>query len=240
MQCLEQFSIVWQECGPNSRAAERFFVPSYEGYLPFFVWGEDVNALQEKKAVELREEHLLKGLLYGLYEFKRSPKPWHREEDQSTFYHLIKVLTKGFNFPSIEQMSLDVASNVREVNGNAASRIMLEGGNILVPESSKIKSDLICDLWAVLSENGRDVELLEEVVNLLSKIDLIEIHSSAREVVCYYGFCALALLDRAEELYYFLEDYIYPNVNMPVLKSNIKSLMEGSDSETHPRSLKVT
>ena len=39
MPGIERYSFVWQKCGKNSRYAERFYVPGYDGYLPFFVWG---------------------------------------------------------------------------------------------------------------------------------------------------------------------------------------------------------
>lgn len=226
MVVKEKYSTVWQICGNNSQIAERFFVPGYDGYLPFFVWGEDLEALERKEKVELREEHLLKGILYGLYEFDRNPKPWHRKEDRETLLFLLEVLGNGFKYENLEKMILDIAYSIKEKNGSRASRIVLEVGNDLIPQSSKIKSDLICDLWAVIVVSGKESILFEEIIKLVKNIDLEEIHSDAKEVVCFYGLCALVFLGKDEEIISYLEEYVYPNISMDLLKHKIKALLE--------------
>lgn len=235
---IERYSIVWQECGTNSRYAERFYVPGYEGYLPFFVCGQELDQIENKQSVELREEHLLKGILYGLHEFDHNPKPWHQEKDRETLLYLLDVLGNGFKFDNPEKMILDVAQNVREKNGNNASRIILEVGNNLMPQSSKIKSDLVCDLWAVVSEQKDNRELLNEIITLIHKIDLSEIHSDAKEIVCYYGLCALVFLSDNSGISDYLPEFVYPNIEMRQLKNNIKALMKNPQEFT-PMDLKI-
>lgn len=226
MPQTERYSIVWQECGTNSRHAERFYVPGYEGYLPFFVWGQELERLENKQSVELREEHLLKGILYGLYEFDHNPKPWHQKKDLETLLYLLDVLGNGFKYENPEKMILDVAYNVREKNGNGASRIILEVGNNLMPQSSKIKSDLVCDLWAVISEQEESKELLNEIITLIDQMDLSDIHPDAKEIVCYYGLCALVFLNDNSGISEYLPKFVYPNIKMRQLKDKIKALLE--------------
>jgi len=238
MEETEEYSIIWKECGANSRTAERFFVPGYEGYLPFFVWGDELGKLQKKENIELREEHLLKGILYGLYEFDHHPKPWHQKKDKETLLYILDVLRNGFEFDTPEKMVLDVAYNVREINGNGASRIVLEVGDDLIPHSSKIKSDLICDLWAVISEHGKQKELFEEIMRLVDQIDLSEIHLDAKEIVCYYGLCAMVFLKMEDDISNYLQRYIYPNVGMSQLKNKIEALLE-SPNKFSPTELKI-
>lgn len=221
----ERFSIVWQACGKDSQAAERFFVPGYKGYLPFFVWGDDLVALENKEKVELREEHLLKGILYGLHEFENNPLLWHQKKDKETLLYLLDVLGNGFKYDSPEKMILDVAYKIREKNGNKASHIVLKVGSKLIPESSKIKSDLICDIWAVASLGDNEKNLLQELTKIVEQTKLDEIHSDAKEVICYYGFCAMVLLECAD-LVNYLEKFIYPNVTNMTLKQNIKNLLD--------------
>lgn len=234
----ERYSIVWQECGTNSHTAERFFVPGYEGYLPFFVWGDELDALEKKEKVELREKHLLRGILYGLYEFDHHPKPWHQKKDKETLLYLLDVLGNGFKFDSSEKMVLDVAYSVREKNGNGASRIILEVGDNLIPQSSKIKSDLICDLWAVISMHGEKSDLFEEIIRLVDQIDFSEIHSDAKEIVCYYGLCAMVFLKNENDIANYLPKYIYPNVVLGQLKNKIKALLE-NPNDFSPVDLKI-
>jgi len=235
----EKYGNVWMDCGLNSSLAERFFVPGYTGYLPFFLWGEELAAFERKEKVEFREEQLLKGILFGLYEFDQNPKLWHRKEDRGTLVKLLDVLGNGFGFENPEKMILEVAFSMREKNWNSASRMVLEVGSNLIPESAEIKSDLIADLWAVASEFGEDESLFEEILSLLMQTDLDEVDSGAREIVCYYGLCALVFLGREDDIPEYLNEYIYPNVTMSKLKLNISALFENPGGFT-PADLKVT
>src|SRR6056297_3646345 len=130
---FQKYAIVWQNCSENSKTADRFFVPSYEGYLPFFLYGKDLEAFEDGKRFEVREEHLLKGILYGLHEFFNDPKPWHQQIDKDTWLYLLDLLGNGLGFESPEKMILDVAYDLREKNGNDVSRIVLEVGIHLIP-----------------------------------------------------------------------------------------------------------
>ena len=148
-----------------------------------------------------------------------------RKEDRGVLIYLLDILGKGFDFESREKTILDVASGMRENNWNGASRVVLEVGNELVPESSKIKSQLINDLWAIAAEFGEEESLFEEIIGLLKKIDLAEINPDAREVICYYGLCSLVLLGRTSEIPAYLTDYVYPNVSTSKLKLKITALL---------------
>ena len=234
----ERYRIVWQECGTNSRIAERFYVAGYKGYLPFFIWGRDLEALDNNQKVELREQHLLKGILYGLYEFGQHPNPWLQKKDRKTLLYLLDVLGKGFKYDDHEKMILDIASSVREKNGNTASRIILEAGNGLIPQSSKIKSDLICDLWAVISEHEVGTDLFKKIITLIHEIDLSDIYPDAREIVCYYGLCALFFMNDDDGISEYLPEFVYPNIEMHQLKNNIKSLLE-NPGNYRPEDLRI-
>jgi hypothetical protein len=232
------FGVVWQECGPDSDVAKRFYVPGFEGWLPFFLWGTDLQALKKGEKVALRDEHLVKGIFFGLYEVDRDPTqraPWVRREDRETFLHLLDVLAGGFGFTDPEVFILDIASSIRRTNGSA-SRIVLEVGAGLIPKSSKIKSDLVCDIWSCIVGDDRNEKLFEEITDLVPAIDLGDIQPSSKEVVCYYGFCARVLLKRKrgepngfEDHIDYLEEYVYKNVAMPELKERIIALLGNPD-----------
>lgn len=68
----EAYSMVFQQCGVGSVIAERFFVPGFEGYLPFVISGDDVNRMKNGQKVELTEQQLLFGILLALYEMEQS------------------------------------------------------------------------------------------------------------------------------------------------------------------------
>ena len=198
----------------------------------------ELDALEKKEKVELREEHLLKGILYGLYEFDHNPNPWHQKKDKITMLYLLDVLGNGFKFDNPEQMILDVACDIREKNGNGASRIVLEVGDRLIPHSSKIMSDLVCDLWAVISYYGAESDLFEKIIRLVDQIDFSQIHSDAKEITCYYGLCAMVLVNNEIGIADYLPKYIYPNVTMRQLKNKIKALLE-NPKDFSPIELKI-
>ncbi|WP_028585219.1 hypothetical protein [Desulfogranum mediterraneum] len=236
-----RYNIIWQECGADSQTAERFFVPGFAGHLPFFVDGEELEALEREEKLELREEHLLKGILYGLYDLEHHPEPRHRPEERDTLCYLLEVLRDGFRFDSLETMILDVACSVRENNGHRASRIILEVGNTLAGQSAKIKSDLIFDLWALAAEpaeHAKEAARFEQISRLVEQIDLTAIQAAGREIVCYYGLCALVLLRDQEAVDRYLPRYIYPNVTSPQLVHNIKALLERPEA-FRPAELKI-
>ncbi len=231
-----RYSLVWKECGADSVLASRFFVPGFNGFLPFFIWAEDVETLEKGEKVELHEQQLLKGILYGLYEMDHDSKPWHDKKSRRTYLHLLDVLKNGFGFENPEMMILSVAADVREQHGSEPSHRMLISGTKLIPDSSKIKSDLICDLWEIIAAEKRNdglseeqEEMLDQILGLIDEIIMQELHPSPREIICFLGLTALILFERNEKIDNYLEKFIYPNVNNPVLKNKIKFMLENPD-----------
>ena len=198
-----------------------------------------MEAFEDGKKFEAREEHLLKGILYGLNEFFNDPKPWHQQKDKDTWLYLLDLLGNGFGFESPEKMILDVAYDLREKNGNDVSRIVLEVGLHLMPQSSKIKSDLICDLWAIISDQGAINNILfDQIDALIKEIDIDAVHSDAKEIVSYYGLCSLVLGKKRKKIHDYMQKYIYPNVSKQTLKKKIKLLLENENSIT-PQELRI-
>lgn len=235
---VQRYGNVWIDCGANNRMAERFYVPGYQGFLPFFLWGDELAAFERNEKVEFREEQLLKGILFGLYEFDLNPKLWGRKKDRGTLLGLLDVLGNGFGFESPEKMILEVAFSMREKNWYGASRVVLEVGNGLIPESFEIKSDLVGDLWAIAAEFGEEESLFEEILSLVEQTDLGAINTDAKEIVSYYGLCSLVFLGRENDIPAYLAEYIYPNISMSKLKLNITALLENPDGYS-PAELKV-
>ncbi len=119
---MERYSIVWQENGQE--------------WLPYFIWGDMLASFEAGEEIEAEETNLLKGILY---ELDAEPKfPVKRE----TLVDLLDELMYIFNYQSLEEMILDVAAHTRDRNGSVPSQIMLEAGSRLIPDSTKIKSDL--------------------------------------------------------------------------------------------------
>lgn len=230
MTTHERFSIVWKQV--DQELSERFYVPGYRGFLPFLISGDSLVSLEAGDSVELTEWQLLAGIVYGLHEFDHDTQPWHNPEDRHTLTYLLDVLGNGFNFSDPEKMLLDVAFKLREANGHDVSRIALLTALELIPFSSKIRSDLICDTWAVASETD-DRSILKPVPDLVMETTLNVLIHDAKEVICYYGLCAMILLHYDEkEIDGYLKDFVYPNIQLRRLKERIKSLLENPEDRT--------
>lgn len=180
---------------------------------------------------------LLKGILSGLY-VDYQAKPWHQKKNRETLLDLLNYLQKGFKFKNRETMVLDIANVARKENGNTTSRIILEVGNTLMPQSSKIKSDLICTLWEVICKREENNELFTEIITLIHQIDFSDIKSNSKEVICYYALCALVFLKKMDLIDKHLQQYISPNVEMKELTATINAFLDSPNDFT-PEDLRV-
>lgn len=228
-------TVVWKECEAGSSLAERFHVPTFAGYLPFFVEGEDVAQAEQGHDLELNEEQLLKGILYGFAEFNAGGKPWCQETSRNTYLWLLDCLGNGFNFESPEQMILEASGRVRERSGCGASSVVLSNGVALIPTSSKIRADLVLDLWQASSEENDDVarkDSLSRIPQLIGELEMADVNASAKEAIAYYGLASLVLLGRSDATEDYLPKYIYPYVSTKALKDKVKTMVEKPETVT--------
>jgi len=221
-----EYGLIWKQCTSDNDLAERFYVPDYKGYLPFFLTGKDYILFKSHEDVVLKEEQLLKGILLGLFELDNSSSFKIEPLNRDTLLYLLDVLGNGFQFDNPEKMILDVAYSIRESNGGSVSSKVLTVGMSLIPESSKIKSDLICDFWAIIKNKYRDDHLFNDILELIDEIDFDNIIPEAKEQICFYGFCASLFLNRSKEMSIFMSDYVSPYVSSDKLKIMIKNMLE--------------
>ncbi len=189
----------------------------------------DALGLGNKESVELKEDNLLKGILYGLNEFENGDGIWHDKENKSTLLYLLDVLSQGFGYQSPEKMILDVAYDTREKAGRLPSCKILETGTWLIPDSSKIKSDLIGDLWALLSSGElEDIRnyYSTKILSLVYQINMADILPQMREIIPYLGLESLIILKQYDKVKNYLEEFVYPNVTDNELKRKIKHRLE--------------
>jgi hypothetical protein len=221
-----KYSLVWLPCGEENQLAEKFYVPNYRQSLPFLV-----EKQLPKHKFSISEKNLLWGILVGLYDIQSTNNDGINT-DKPTLLYLLDVLGNGFSFKSPEKMILDVAYNFGQEKEFFLNRKVLKVGTMLIKDSSKIKSDLILVDWEILAKDSNN-EILDETLSLFYDIDLKNLIEGAKEFICYYGFCAMVLLNKKEqEIEEFLETYVYPNVKLTKLKINIKNLLENQHTTT--------
>ena len=235
---IEPFSMFWLPVGDGNRY---YLVPDdYYGQVPWFIWGKNLAKYKATSRLELTEECLLKGILYGLAPTTPKPGATYHEEALLT---ILDELQQGYHHKTRETLILNVAYNIKEDNGVLVSLGILRTGMYLLPESSKIKSDYIMGLWNKACEYKDNESIYEEILELIPKIDLNDIHSFAKEIICYYGFCSLFLLKQDTKLKQdtdkYIKQYIDGMITLDEIQSKIDDLLNNPDKEFTPTDLKV-
>ena len=236
---IESFSMFWLPVGHDNR---HFLVPDdYYDQLPWFVWGENLEKFKATNAFNLSEESLLKGILYGLS--PSSPKIGGIIYDKDVLLAILDKLQEGFKFESREQLIIDTMLNVRSINGVNVANAILKTGMNLLPESSKIKSDYIVTLWEIACEKNDNASIYTEIVELIPNIDLEDIISSSKEVICYYGFCSLLLLKQDsilnQDVDKFRKQYIDDVIKHEEIRPKIDILLNNPDKKFTPKELSL-
>ena len=130
-------------------------------------------------------------------------------------------------------MILDLSYNfIREKEYNL-SRKILKFGTSTIPNSSKIKCDLIMVDWEILALETaiNNDNYFKEIISLFYSLDLNDILKKTKENACYYGFCALILSNAPKQVQdEFYNTYIIPNLKNRKLKKRIKKLKNNKES----------
>lgn len=223
----KKFSIVWQEFSSGSDIAKRFWVEDKEGFLPFFIEGENLKKLENKERIKLNELMLLRGILVGL---GQKAKLFVPKENDELLICLLPILREGFRIPSIEMMILDLAFNLKNNISTYSSYLALKGGLKVISNSDMIRSDLLNIIWELWEENPENgYNLMEEVIENFEKINLEGILPGAIEMIVYITFIAL-FFKQPKKINDFLEKYVFVYIEKRVLKNRIKYLLENKNS----------
>jgi hypothetical protein len=226
------FSLFWLPAGQDN---QHYLIPrDFKGQVPWFIWGENLESFKANGTFTLSEECLLKGILYGLSPSTNKLGATYREED------LLAILDKiwqGNFYENREGLILDAAYNTKGENGVLASLSILRAGIYLLPKSSTIKSDYIMNLWEKACEDKDDTGIYKEILELIPKIDLTSIYSSAKECICYYGLCSLFLLKKDVNKY--IEQYIHGVKISDEIQLKINDLLDNQDKAFTPKELRV-
>jgi len=133
--------------------------------------------------------------------------------------------------------------NIRSINGVNVANAILKTGMNLLPESSKIKSDYIVTLWEIACEKNDNASIYTEIVELIPNIDLEDIISSSKEVICYYGFCSLLLLKQDsilnQDVDKFRKQYIDGVIKHEEIRPKIDILLNNPDKKFTPKELSL-
>ena len=221
------FDLHWLSCGTNPALAERFFVADFAGDLPFLLEGPAPDPAQAPEA--LNEEQLLKGLLAGLAELDHAGRPALRTQDQPVLLQLLEVMRQGFSFEDVEEMVVETSGNLRARHGVKPSCAALTTGVLLAPGATRLKADLLLDLWGVarLAGVGGATPFLERMPALLDDLDPTVVPPPTLEACTYFTLAARHMLgDFSEPVAFeeFMVERVVEVVHHPLLKQKVQEL----------------
>ena len=150
------YSLIWKMLGQNDPMADRFYVPTYDGYLPFFVFDEDID---HSKGIrfEPNEQMLLLGICYGLngHYYNENSYPSLTKRDLDTYHYLFGILAQGFQFPNPEEAFLTLGNYLSNRLGKPWATItLLETGLKFLDlhHNTAIKSNLCLAYWQAIDQ----------------------------------------------------------------------------------------
>jgi len=221
----QNYAIVWQEITSTSNIAKEFNL-KIGGDIPYLIYGQNLIDIKSERTVPLDEFMLLTGILTN-WSF-HNPKI-DRQKNDDLWRILLDRLRLGFKFLTTEKMILDVAYKLREDLGAEVSCKVLITGAELIPNSSKIKSDLVLDIFELhrIRKNILDLYMIQKLCN---KINFDEIDTNAAQLVAYINLCALHFLNQKEGVSNFLHNVVFKRVSHPQLKNKIKDMLEGNNT----------
>ena len=219
------YELVWLSCKAQPALAERFFVPEFQGELPFLVAAD-----APRKLAALSEEQLLHGLLTSFAERDQNGALVPRAEDRETLVMLLEILRQGYTFASFEELVLETSGLLRSKYGVQPSQAALCTGRLLAPDSAQIRADLMLDLWAAsaeIADNGLAVEYRRLIPDLFEGLDRAALHAPTLEVCVYINMVTRYLRDDFVEtgaLEAFLVDEVIDVIREPRLKEKVQAL----------------
>jgi len=239
---VEKCTIVWQGAEEENTMLLGLGVTDFTGHLPFCFSGDEVTQLTNG-GVSVEPRHLLFGILVGLEELenRKSTKFWVQDTKKDKLVEILLALQTYFKKDSLEMMIMDVAYIIGEQNGYVMKSTVLKAGLTILPKSSSLRVELIMSSWIQVSQMN-DEKILENIVKLLKETDLDYVgkkSSKTKELVCFYGLCALVFLKKSkEEIDDYIQEYIEPNITMNVFFEKINLLLQNPNNYT-PKDMRV-
>ena len=203
--------------------------PGAPGAVPYFPPLERSGEFRTGKRIEFDALDLLCGVLYAwsaLFEPERCEDPAVRRR---FLLRLLEDLRRELGWATIEQLILDAAAERKKDYGPGAAIPMLLAGRDIRPESFKIRSDLILDLWLLLEESDEidPLPVCQCIVEQYEGMDLQALNTNTREQIVYLYGAALHLLGQHRAFKRHFQGAVQSVVEHPTLMSKLWRIVRG-------------
>ncbi len=194
---MKEHSIVWFPMAPSVGFLAAVGATE-KTHLPLFLSGNDLDAFKRTGAVNFSPVTLLYGILYGASD---DPPTLDVSLSSRYFAKALELLAPELKMPDVEQLILTAGANARQEFGSAVSARMMGNGLGFVPQSDKIRSDFVVDLWVSAEERDESEHLvvLREIVSLLKQIDIASLAPPFRKCLSYIATVAFSETEPSAE-----------------------------------------
>ncbi len=201
--------------------------------MPYLLDGKEYEKYREQQEAALTPHAMLCGILlcwFGNEAF------WG--QDKSGKVHdflgdILENLSQDYGGESLEITILDVAADVRNRHDSLMASNILKAGNSILPQSSKIRSDLIIDLWMILEtdDNADRLSNCSLMTELFRGIELEALKERPQEALVYINLVCLALLGRTDKRNDFFWQCAGKEIEHPFLRARMHTLMHDIEPE---------
>lgn len=199
--------------------------------MPYFVGGEAYERMENHEGVTLTPYMMLCGILTEWFDPCKYAMSAGRKELRKFLLLILDQLREQFGIDTMEEMILNAAGRVRAEHGSLPAIRLLTAGCDILPDSSKIRSDLIIDTWFII-EHAPGVDrpnAMEGIARLFDEIDLAVVMEDLVAVLCYIYMVSLAFLGRRDQCVQFYWHTGAGKVRRAALKKRLTGLIAGRE-----------
>ncbi len=215
----QPYAIVWQHFSEALSSLNGFTIVDGEGKIPFLVYGEALEKLQNSSQAVFDEQMLSEAMVF----FWEDKKLDWSEINRTTWKKLLGYICKKQGFSESTGFIVLTAEKLRQQLGFYVSSRVLQAAVAIAPRNSKIRTTLVIDTF-LSHRNDLDRFAWRELSDLLADINLNNITPEEGETIVMLGLCSMYYLgEKKTDIKYYLNKFIY----MMVYDMGYRQLVKG-------------
>lgn len=228
----KKYSIIWNSFSVDTPLAKRFGITDDEVYLPHFLEGDELIKMENNQDVTIDDLQLAKGILMGWNTTKAS-LVLPVNDFKPTFITIMNKLKSAFGFEDMEIFIGNLIQLIRDEIGDNAAYTALKGALGILPDNSRVKSDLIINSWRILKtdDSPDQTSLFKDIIKYYEEINFNDIFPHLVEMLDYMYLASLDQSGKLQLKERFYEDVAVNRITHELLKEKVEVLMNIEDVE---------
>jgi hypothetical protein len=163
-------------------------------HLPIFLSGKDLDVFKAAGGINFNPMTLTFGILLGISD--EAPGVDFEYSSQH-FRKAFELLAKEFDMPDEEILVLSATARIRDEFGSELSGRMLENALSYYPQSAKIRSDCIMDMWVAAQERA-EPDHLPVFAKIVESLKLLEVSGNPENIRKALSYIATVAFSEVE------------------------------------------